>query len=93
MTLVIYKQVFKPRVLLLLIYRSDLLRCALMLVHIRRRSNVFGDARFWFLSKPNQILPNLPRFVQISLKFAQIGLNFVQICLKKVARESGCIPS
>jgi len=41
-------------------------------VHSRGRSNVFGDARFWFLPKPNQILQFtqiLPKyFTQISLK-------------------------
>jgi len=40
-----------------------------------------GDARFWFLSKPNQILPNL-------FKFIQTCPNFTQIYLKKFARAT-----
>jgi len=100
-------------------------------LHTRRRSNVFGDARFWFLPKPNQILPNLIKFypnftksnqilpnlikfypnftkftqilpklyqiysnfTQICPNLTQIGLHFAQICLKKLARECGCIPN
>jgi len=31
--------------------------------HNCRRSNVFKDAKFWFLAKPNQSLSNLPKKV------------------------------
>jgi len=65
----------------------------------RRRSNGFEDARFWFMPKPNQILPNLPKFyinftqfIQIYSNFTQICSNFAQIYLKKFARECGSIP-
>jgi len=37
-------------------------RCSNEIYHSLRRSNVFRDAKFWFLPKPTQILPNLPKF-------------------------------
>jgi len=43
--------------------------------------NVFEDARFLFLPKPNQILPNFTKFTQIlpSLsKFTKILAKFAQ---------------
>jgi len=38
--------------------------------HNRKKSNVFEDAKFWFLPKPNQILPNFTPFIQVLPKFA-----------------------
>jgi len=40
---------------------------------IRRKSNVFGDAGFWFF-------PNLIKFSRILITFAQICPNFVRFC-------------
>jgi len=51
--------------------------------HSHRRSNVFGDARFWFLPKPNQILP----------EFYPIYRNFTQICEKKIATPASPAPT
>jgi len=51
-------------------------------IHSSKRSNVFGDARFWLNRiKFYPIYPNLP-------KFFPNCLNFTQICLEKFAR--GC---
>jgi len=54
-------------------------------VHRRRRSSVFGNARFWFLPKPNQILPKFCTIYSNLLKFypnlPKFCLNFTQICL------------
>jgi len=38
----------------------------------------FGDARFSFFPKPDQILPNLFKFTQILLKFNQILPKFAK---------------
>jgi len=50
-------------------------------VHSRRRSNVFGDSRFWFFPK---IWPNIITFTRISIqfcsKFALIFPKSNQIC-------------
>jgi len=60
-------------------------------MHSRRRSNVFGDAEFWFLPKLYQILL---KFAQILPKFGQIGLNyFAQICLKNLLVDAAASPA
>jgi len=66
----------------------------LMIKHSCRRSNVFEDARVWFLLKPNQIspnftifskfyqiYPNFTQFIQINPNFSQILPKFAQIGL------------
>jgi len=45
--------------------------------HNCRRSNIFADARFWFLPKPSQILP---KFSQILRKFPQIYPKLSKFC-------------
>jgi len=59
--------------------------------HSHRRSNVFGDAKFRFLPKPNQILPNLSKFYLskfIQPYITQICPNFAQIYLKNLLTDA-----
>jgi len=70
-----------------------LIQCLLFIMnqsHKHRRSNVFGDARFWFCR-------NLITFAQISAQFCP---NFAiilpksnQFCQISFARVGGCIPN
>jgi len=50
--------------------------------HSRKRSNVFGNARFWFLPKPNQILP---KFYSIYLNLPKYYPNLPKNLLRDVA--------
>jgi len=57
------------------------------------RSNVFGDARFWYCPNLIKFAHILITFAQISPKFDQILPKFAQALPKKTPWECGCIPS